>query len=78
MSEEFELCSFAYGEPVELLEMWCNVCGAWEVESHSGCRVQKGYLQSSGEVLTDHSVEGAPGVHHTCEEGMCDGFLSAG
>ena len=38
-SEEFYLSTFVYQEPVELSEMWCDVCSA---EDESGCRVLDG------------------------------------
>lgn len=28
VGEELELCSFVYGEPVELLQVWCDVSAA--------------------------------------------------
>ena len=47
LNEEFELCLLVYGKPVELFEVRCDVCAAWEVECDSGCHVLNG-LQSSG------------------------------
>ena len=66
MREKFELCSFEYGEPVDLLQVWCDVSVAWENGSDPGCRVLNG-LQPSG-------VEGVPVVQLACDEGMRDVF----
>ena len=77
MTEEFELCLFEYGKPVYLLELRSVVILVWEVESDSGCQLQNG-LQSSCELLVDHTIEDVPIIQFICDKCASDVFSVAG